>query len=127
VSTFGIGDPRTVLLVEDEDLVRAVARRVLRHAGFRVLEARSALEALDLAARDEPIDLGLVDVVLPGMSGRAFAERVTIERPAMRFLFMSGYCVDEMRASGLLASGAFIGKPFTPRALIARVRELLNS
>jgi CheY-like chemotaxis protein len=118
----------TVLLVEDEHAVRAIARAALTRRGYRVLAAGDAAEALALAdAAAEPIHLLLTDVVMPGMGGRELAERMVAERPGLRVLFMSGYTEDEVLHRGVSADAmAFLPKPFTPEALAARVREVLD-
>jgi CheY-like chemotaxis protein len=120
---------RTVLLVEDEDAVRGLARRVLERRGYRVLEAASAPEALErAAAEDGVIDLLLTDVVMPGPSGRDLAERVLQIRPSTRVLYMSGYTEDEIIRRGVLGEGtAFLEKPFTPDALERKIREVLEA
>jgi PAS domain S-box-containing protein len=114
----------TVLLVEDEPAVRAVAVRVLERAGYRVVAAAGGEEALRRAAGEEAIDLVLTDVVMPGMSGVTVAERLRAERPGVRVLFMSGYSSDLPEA---LAStgGSLLQKPFTPATLLDRVAEAI--
>ena len=117
----------TVLVAEDEPGVRAYASQVLRQAGYRVLEATSGQEALDLAsAQSEPISLLLSDVVMPGMTGRALAERMRALYPGMAVLYMSGYTDDMVFRAGVRADGGnFLQKPFTPESLLARVRSTL--
>ncbi|MEP7119575.1 MAG: response regulator [Byssovorax sp.] len=118
----------TILLVEDEDQVRAVARSILRKHGYQVLEARNAGEALLICeAHAEPIDLLLTDVVMPQMSGPALAKRLLEVRPGMKVLCMSGYTDDSIVRHGVLeAEMEYLQKPFTPQTLTKRVREVLD-
>ena len=119
----------TVLIAEDEDEVRALAREVLAERGYAVLEARHGMDALTVAAAHTgPIHLLLTDVVMPQLGGRELATRLTGARPATRVLFMSGYTDDEVvRAAADEASGLnFLPKPFTPAALARKVRETLE-
>jgi PAS domain S-box-containing protein len=118
----------TVLLVEDQEEVRQVAREILSRLGYEVLEAPNGAEALQLCERHpRPIDLLLTDVVMPQMSGRELAERVAPGRPDMRVLFMSGYTEDAILQHGILDEGlAFLQKPLVPDRLARRVREVLD-
>ena len=118
----------TVLLVEDEAMVRSLVRNVLQLHGYTVLEARDAEDALRLSAEHAGlIDLLLTDVVMPGVSGRELAERLAPRRPEMRVLFMSGYTDDAVVRHGVFAAGqGFIQKPFSSTALAERVRKLLD-
>ena len=118
----------TVLLVEDEDPVRAAARRVLQQHGYVVLEARGPGEAMLLSERfSGTIHLLLSDVVMPGMSGPDLAERLVERRPDLTVLFMSGFTEHAAITSGMLSpSSAFLEKPFSPSVLATRVRELLD-
>ena len=118
----------TVLLVEDEEMVRVLARRVLTESGYTVLEAAGGAEAVELAAEHPgPVDLLLTDVVMPGMSGRELADRLRPLRPEMRVLYTSGYTDDAIVRRGISASGtAFVAKPFTPDSLARKVREVLG-
>jgi signal transduction histidine kinase len=122
------GGSETVLLVEDEATVRALARKALRAHGYTVLEARAGAEALDVrAGHAGPVHLLLTDVVMPGMSGRELAERITRAHQGTRVLYMSGYTDDAVLRHGVLERGtAYIQKPFTPDVLARRVREVLD-
>jgi PAS domain S-box-containing protein len=118
----------TVLLVEDDDRVRGLVATVLRKRGFTVLVASRGDEALEIVrGHAAPIHLLLSDIVMPGMSGRVVAARVTELRPDTRVLLMSGYS-DEASPSGGVESAKtpFIQKPFSMDALAARIREALN-
>jgi PAS domain S-box-containing protein len=116
----------TVLLVEDEAPVRAVARRIVDGAGYEVLEASNGVEALEVSERHEgPIHLLLTDVVMPRMGGRQLAAAVRRTRPETQVLFMSGYTDDAALRDGMLdGDTAFIAKPFTRAALTAKLLEV---
>jgi two-component system cell cycle sensor histidine kinase/response regulator CckA len=118
----------TILLTEDQDEVRAVAREVLRRYGYHVLEARNAGEALLTCERySQPIDLLLTDVIMPQMSGRELADRLAGLRPGMRVLFMSGYAEGALATGGELKPDiAYLPKPWVPEVLARRVREVLD-
>ncbi len=119
----------TILLVEDDDQVRAVARTILRKKGYLVIEARSAGEAL-IQSEKQPgvIHLLLTDVVMPQVSGPEFAKRLSSARPGMKLLCMSGYTDDSIVRHGVLeAHIAYLQKPITPHALTTKVREVLDS
>jgi PAS domain S-box-containing protein len=120
--------PETVLLVEDEASVRRYASRVLRSAGYQVLEASSGREALGLAAAHAgAIDLLFTDVVMPGMSGPQLAEKLAATRPGLRILYTSGYAANVMEQHGVLDEAVdLVEKPIAPQALLAKVRELLD-
>jgi CheY-like chemotaxis protein len=122
------GGTETVLLAEDEAAVRAVARHSLERHGYTVLEAPSGEAALDLAQRHSGrIHVLLTDVVMPGMSGRALALRLTSLRPGIRTIYMSGYTDDAITRHGVLEAGVtYVQKPFSPDALVRKVREVLD-
>jgi len=117
----------TIILVEDDEVVRNVACRVLKRAGFAVLEAENGKEAIDLyEATDYNADLILTDVVMPEMGGSELAERVRRINPGVKILFMSGYTEDKVIRDNLMAPGAaFLEKPFTPDMLTRKTREVL--
>ena len=118
----------TILLVEDEDSVRAVARESLRRHGYAVLEAMSAEAALEVSGGfDGEIELLLTDVVMPGLSGRALADRLASTRPSTKVLYMSGYTDAAIDQHGVLEPGLnYLQKPFTPDILAQKVREVLD-
>ncbi len=118
----------TVLLVEDEEMVRALVGDVLERNGYRVLEAPGGPKAIEIAEQHEGhINLLLTDVVMPGMSGRELAEELTRLRPELKVLYMSGYTAEAPSDRGLSNQGTpFLQKPFTPPALMQRVRDLLD-
>ena len=118
-----------VLLVEDAPRVREVVREILEMSGYAVLEARDGAEALEISERHPGrIHLMVTDVVMPQMSGRELAVQMASLRPDVRVLFMSGYTDSAIVRHGVLDPGtAFISKPFTPDALAAKVREVLDT
>src|SRR5579863_118564 len=119
------GYRRSILLIEDESFVREVTREILISAGYRVLAARNALEAIQIyERRHSEIDLVITDVVLPGESGRSLAVRLHRHNPELKVLFMSGYR-DQIEFKGELEEG-FIGKPFSSNMLLDRVRLMLD-
>jgi len=118
----------TVLLVEDEPSVRAVATRILREQGYNVIESANGEEALRLArAYPGPIHLLVSDVVMPQMGGKDLAERLLLKRPDMAVLFVSGYTDDAIVHRGIVSrSAAFLQKPFTASSLARKVRQVLD-
>jgi CheY-like chemotaxis protein len=119
----------TILLVEDNDGLRKLARRILESAGYHVLAAASGEEALLVLERHEaPVHLLITDVVMPGINGRVLAERAGEVRSGMKVLYTSGYTDDAIVHHGVLDEGtAFIGKPFTAAELLRKIREVLDS
>jgi len=119
----------TVLLVEDETLVRSLVQRVLGHQGYTVLEAAAGEEALAVAAaHGGEIHLLVTDVVMPGVGGRELARRLSVVRPRTRVLYLSGYSDDAVVRHGMLDPGTFfLQKPFTPAVLLRKVREVLDT
>jgi two-component system, cell cycle sensor histidine kinase and response regulator CckA len=117
-----------VLLVDDEEAVRSLTRRILKSKGYNVLEAGSGDDALE-RARKYPgrIDLLLTDVVMPGQSGPEIAQALSRERPDLKVLYVSGYADDDTVARGLLKTGvSFLQKPFGFEILARRVRDVLD-
>ena len=118
----------TVLLVEDEEMVRTLVRQALTWHGYRVLEARTGEEALEIIERGDEIDLLLTDVIMPGMSAIELAKIVESTRPDLKIIYMSGYTDHAIVRNGLLAGNVpFLQKPFAPDRLAHKVREVLNS
>lgn len=119
----------TILLLEDEEMVRSLARQILAGAGYKVVEASRGEEAIKLCtAQNGPIDLLLTDVVMPEMSGKEVADRVSQSNPLLKVLFMSGYTDEAIVHHGVLdANVQFIQKPFTPAGLATKVRQVLDS
>jgi two-component system, cell cycle sensor histidine kinase and response regulator CckA len=122
------GGSATVLLVEDEDRVRAASARMLRNAGYRVLEAANGVEALSvLAAARGIVELVLSDVVMPQMSGHLLFEALRRDYPEIRILFLSGYSDHALlRREGMRDELRFLQKPYTREALLAKVRQALR-
>jgi CheY-like chemotaxis protein len=118
----------TILLVEDEEMVRKLAHDILLTGGFRVLAATGGEEAIEICkTHTGAINLMLTDVVMPGMNGTKVAHSARSFRPEMQVLYMSGYTDDAIIHHGVLDPDSdFIEKPFTAHALISKVRETLN-
>jgi PAS domain S-box-containing protein len=122
------GGTETVLVVEDEEIVRNVSVQILERLGYRVLQARNGTEAIaEVQGYGARIDLLLTDVVMPGMNGGELATQLVLHNPEMKVLFTSGYTEDVISHHGVLAEGvSFIGKPYTPSSLARKVREVLD-
>lgn len=118
----------TILVVEDDDDVRAYTVNVLRDLGYRVLEAHDGVSALRLFERQEgPVDLLFTDVVMPGMSGRELADEARRRQPDLRVLYTSGYTRNAIVHGGRLDPGVeLIGKPFNAEALAQKIRDMLD-
>ena len=118
----------TVLLVEDDEVVRRVTRMILEDLGYRVLSAEDGPRAASLSHGFEgDIHLLLSDVMLPGGDGVEWSERLTRERPAMRTLLMSAYSRESLRREGIFMRGAsLLQKPFTPQTLAVHMRLILD-
>ncbi|TAJ30972.1 MAG: PAS domain S-box protein [Nitrospirae bacterium] len=123
------GGRETILLVEDQEEVRAFVQEILQEAGYQVLVAHDGIEALALSERyKEPIHLLLTDVVMPKMSGRQVADRLALLCPAMKVLYLSGYTDDALGAHGVLDPGTpLLFKPFEADVLLRTLRELLDA
>ena len=118
----------TILLVDDEATVRRFSSRVLQKHGFEVVTAASGHEALEAAHGRSDIDLLMTDVMMPGMNGCQLAEILLARRPSLRVLFVSGYAEDVLATNvGLMPGTAFLGKPFKPKTLVTKVREVLDT
>ncbi|MEK7343007.1 MAG: response regulator [Pseudomonadota bacterium] len=120
--TWGTG---TVLLVEDEDMVRAVAERALTRQGYRVLTAQDGEQGLEVLGSGETIDLLISDVVMPNMDGPAMVARARHSHPDLPVLFMSGYAEEQLRKSIDIANVAFLPKPFSVSQLAEAARDAL--
>jgi DNA-binding response OmpR family regulator len=119
----------TILIVDDEPEVRAVAVDMLQAKGYRTLDTGDPMRALHIARTEtEPIHLLLSDVVMPLMNGRELAEQVRVIRPAIKILFMSAYSTETVEDYGIrIAPGQpFVVKPFTMEELAAKVRTILD-
>jgi CheY-like chemotaxis protein len=118
----------TILLVEDEEAVRNIAKLTLQSFNYNVLVAGNGKEAIQLCeSMTQPIDLLITDVVMPEMGGRQVAERLAECRPGLKILYISGYTDDAVVRHGVFRSEvAFLQKPFTPTALATKVRQVLD-
>jgi CheY-like chemotaxis protein len=123
------GGGETILLIEDDDAVRALTTRVLRRCGYSVLEASRGSDGLRLAAAyRRPIHLLITDVVMPGIPGRMVAEQIGQTHPETKVLFISGHTNDHVVRTGVLHDAVhFVQKPFAPTAIAEKVREILSS
>jgi CheY-like chemotaxis protein len=123
------GGDETILLVEDEEVVRRVAARALRNHGYTVIEARDGADALTVLSRArQEIDLLLTDVVMPRMDGRTLAETIAKSHPATRVVYMSGYTDDAVVRHGVQrAEVQFLQKPYTVCGLLTKVRVALDA
>lgn len=119
----------TILLAEDDEMLRPLSKSLLERLGYTVLDTENALQAVALAnAHAGPIQLLVADVVMPGASGRELARRLAQSRPDMRVLYVSGYTDDAIVQHGMLEPGLnFLQKPFTPATLARKVREVLDA
>src|SRR5262249_56558584 len=122
------GGSETILVMEDEPLLRSMVRELLLQLGYEVLVGRDVADALRLCAEHpDPIHLLLTDVVMPGMSGSALAVKVRARHPETRVLYMSGYADDAVVRHGVLhAEAAFLRKPFSTAVLAREVSDVLH-
>jgi CheY-like chemotaxis protein len=117
----------TILVCEDDDLVRMLVQSILTENGYRVLPASRAQEALELAqSHGGAIDVLLTDVVMPQMSGPELVERLATVRPGLKVLFLSGYSADMIRGRALPRDSAFLEKPFDEQSLLESIRSLVD-
>jgi two-component system cell cycle sensor histidine kinase/response regulator CckA len=118
----------TLLVVENESAIRTLVQMALERHGYLVLAAESGEDALRLAAGHKGrIDLLITDIVMADLTGPALARTLVAKQPGLSTLFMSGYLDDELEEHGALpADSEFIQKPFSPRALAVKVRDMLD-
>ena len=129
VPTEIIGGGETILLVEDEEIVRDLSKQILKECGYNVLEAVNGAQALSICeSEDNHIDLLITDVVMPVMGGRELAEILLSRSPKLGVLFTSGYTDDAVMRHGVIKMDTnFIQKPFTPESLTCKIREILDN
>jgi two-component system cell cycle sensor histidine kinase/response regulator CckA len=121
------GGSETILVAEDEDIVRRLLKTTLTSGGYTVLEARNGVEALEICQRlGASVDLLVTDVVMPKMTGLELARRLAVDHPELKVLCLSGYSAEATGAQRPLA-WPFLAKPFVPAALLERVREVLDT
>jgi CheY-like chemotaxis protein len=133
VAVSGLSSPRvqrgaeTILLVEDEEGVRSLSRTILQRYGYSVLIANHPNDAIRLSqSHAHPIHLLVTDVVMPQMNGLRLAEILQVARPNMKVLYISGYTDETIIGQGIFDSGVFLQKPFSPAALGAKIRDVLD-
>ncbi len=126
--TDNLRGTETILLVEDADALRKLAHSFLADHGFQVITASNGEEAIRVAELyGQPIDLLVTDVVMPGMNGRALADRLLAKQPKLKVLYISGYTDSFIAGHGVLEEGTFLlHKPFTEEVLIRKVRDVLD-
>lgn len=127
-TTAAVAEGETILLVEDEEALRRLTRTSLESSGYRVLEAKDGIDALEVSNRhDGPLDLLLTDIVMPGMGGHTLAQEISERRPGIRIVYMSGYTGQTIGGQGPIEPGSdFVSKPFTREVLRRKVREALD-
>ena len=122
------GSGQTVLVVEDEPLVRLLIIDVLDELGYKALEASDGPSGLRILQSPQRVDLLITDIGLPGLNGRQVADAARVVRPDLKVLFMTGYAENAVAAQGILASGMqIITKPFAMDVLAKRIRELMDA
>jgi CheY-like chemotaxis protein len=123
------GNGELVLLVEDEQAMREVTRRILARNGYQVVTAANGRQALTAAAgQDQQIAALVTDVIMPGMQGKELADRIRELQPGIAVLFMSGYTQGLLSAQGILEPGiSLIEKPFNEASLLRRMRDVLDA
>ncbi|MDB4981281.1 MAG: hypothetical protein JWM82_2033 [Myxococcales bacterium] len=123
------GGSETILLVEDDEAVRRLARQVLERTGYRIVEAANPNEALRAARQHGgPIDLLLSDLIMPESDGAPLIDRLAENYPGLRVLYISGYADEAVVRHGVISEGTpFLQKPFTPQALCGKVRDVLDA
>ena len=117
---------KSIIVVDDDEIVRRLTSRILAEEGFAVLEAEDGDEAIELAERHDH-DIGLVvsDIVMPGLNGIELLERLSRWKPSLPVVLMSGYTSQELLARALVAPCAILQKPFDPERLLEEVRRCL--
>ena len=121
-----VGGSESILVVEDDDRVRALLRAVLERYGYRVVEAEHGAAALEVAANQPPFDLLVTDLMMPNMNGWELAQRLRAMNPDLRTLYVSGYAESAVIDQGILDPDVqFLAKPFSPEALVRKVRGIL--
>ncbi len=123
-----VGGHETIMVVEDEYMVRELVCDTLRNSGYKVIEATNGKEAIEIFEKNKKkIDMILTDVIMPEMSGRKLIETLSEKLPHLKALYMSGYTDDAIIRHGVLEPGMdYIQKPFTPKSLIQKIREVLT-
>jgi CheY-like chemotaxis protein len=123
------GGSETILVIEDEEQLRVMARVLLEDRGYTVFEASGGDDAIKIVdALTSPLDLVLTDVVMPGLSGPQIAEQLVTRNPDLQVVFMSGFTDDMVVRHGVLASGDhFVQKPFTSATLVRKIRHVLDA
>ena len=123
---FDGAQPRTILLVDDESMIRLLGRTILEQKGYEVLEAVDGADAVDLYSRERSrIDLVILDMTMPRMSGRDAFQQITTVDPNARVIFSSGYTVDDL--SEIDGAMGILSKPYRPNDLLAAVRQALQN